>query len=344
MRVPIKGLSPDIHLTTDNGVVEVRNLAYAIEVGVKTNTRIPYKVKNTHGEWVAITGVTNLGLQEVRDFILDDGRCFVLGRDQEVLTNKGFLSGSSIKVDREITLHNEGEVLYPPVELIQGFPSLPMNTNSLSTLKLLGMLTAFGRVIPELGIIGIVDVQPRMTVEFISLMESVFHIAPEDIVKTKQSSSNMSVHYEHIGLSRWLNGLLSNGIPYEVMRASREQILMFLRGMYDQRYNQVQTPIKGAKYVYHGSSVVVARQVFSLLRVLGYTPRVIHKQGVGYSVLTIGVNIHEDTKLRTDLYKDKEILDIRIKEAYNYSDQLYLVEIEQGDNFIADGLVIKAGV
>ena len=88
-----------------------------------------------------------------------------------------------------------------------------------------------------------------MTVEFTNLMESVFHLAPEDIVRTKQTNSKVSVHYEHIGLARWLSGLLSKGIPCEVMRSSKEQILMFLRGMYDQRYSQTQTPIKGAKYV-----------------------------------------------------------------------------------------------
>lgn len=343
MKVPILGISPNTNIVTDKGVVEVRNLACAIEVGVKVKPRSEFKIKNKEGEWVTVTGVTNLGEQYILDFTVEDGRGFVIGGNQRVYTNKGLLSGDNIKTDIEITLQSEGDIDYPSVEWVEGFPSFPLDTNSLSTLKLLGMITAFGRVIPELGVIGLVDVQPRMTVEFTNLMESVFHLAPEDIVRTKQTNSKVSVHYEHIGLARWLSGLLSKGIPCEVMRSSKEQILMFLRGMYDQRYSQTQTPIKGAKYVYHGNKEVVARQVFSLLKILGYSPRLLNETERNYSVLTVGVNIHEDSKLRSNLYKDNQTRTVRVKEVYNYLDEIYLIEIEHGNNYIADGLIINTG-
>ncbi|QXN70454.1 hypothetical protein AGENTSMITH_50 [Bacillus phage vB_BspM_AgentSmith] len=344
MKVPILGISPNINITTDKGVVEVRNLACAIEVGVKVKPITPYKLKNSSGEWVNVVSVTNLGTQYVRDFIVEDGRCFVVGDNQRVLTNKGLLSGDNIKTDIEITLQAEGDIDYPPVEWVEGFPSFPLDTNSLSTLKLLGMITAFGRVIPELGVIGLEDVQSRTVVDFTNLMETVFHLAPEDMVKTKQTTNKVSVHYTHVGLARWLNGLLNRGIPCEVMRASKEQILMFLKGMYDQRYSQTQTPIKGAKYVYYGNKPVVARQVFSLLKVLGYSPRLLNEQDHKYSVLTTGVNIHEDSKLRSNLYKDVTTKTVRVKEVCGYLDEVYLIEIDQGNNYIADGLVINTGV
>lgn len=336
----VKGVSPETLIVTNLGIVEVKHLAFTNIPGVKVEPSNFFKVKNKEGEWVTITGVTNLGQQPVRDFILSDGRGFILGEGQSVLSKETYLQGSSIQEDKIISIYSEGDLDRPPTDRIEGYPNTPLGNHNLSLIKLLGMITAFGVVIPESGVIGLREVPSRVTLEFTTLMDRVFNLNDNYLTNTQQTRGFCSLHYTHCGLARWMYGVLDKGIPCEIMKASKEQMLMFLNGMYDPRYLQIKSTIRGGKYVYSGSNYKVARQVFSILRSLGYSPLLIHEDNKTVSVMTVGVNILEDNVNRTTVVKN-DITELRVIETCNYIDELYLIDIEQGDNFIADGLVIK---
>ena len=342
MKTKVKGVSPETPIVTNLGILDVKHLACVLTPNVKVEPRNNFKVKNIENDWVTVTAVTNLGQQSVRDIVLSDGRSYVFGEDQEVLTNKGFLCGNDIKENLDIVIHSECDIDRAPIHRLQGYPNTIFGDDSLSLIKLLGIITAFGVVTCETGVVGLKDIPARVSLEFTTLMEKLFKLDNTYLTITTQSRGTTSLHYTHLGLARWMYGILSNGVPYEIMSASKEQILMFINGMSDPRYLQVKSSIRGGKYVYNGSKYQVARQVFSLLRSLGYSPVIVDENNGTHSVLTIGVNVLEDNVNKTTTDTNNPVM-MSIKETCNYLDELYLIEIEYGNNFILDGILINVG-
>jgi len=125
-----------------------------------------------------------------------------------------------------------------------------------------------------------------------------------------------SWYFTSRSICRWVTGLIGyragdKHIPMEIMAGSENEMIMFLRGLSLDGYNSGQN----STYIYFGKSKQLALQSFSLLKAIGYNPRLVNKKVEGYDYLAYGVSAKginfclEERKNTEDSY-DNEFIKI----------------------------------
>jgi ribonucleoside-diphosphate reductase alpha chain len=133
--------------------------------------------------------------------------------------------------------HGEGGAALPALGELRTNAKLVKTPERMSPqlAQFLGMLTADGHTVLESGAIGLTSGDTEAMAEFTTLSQELLGMEPRHAVETR----NANVHYLTLNsraLCQWVRGLIGEGaytkrVPLEILAASADEKLAFLRGV-----------------------------------------------------------------------------------------------------------------
>lgn len=284
-------------IITNKGILPIETLGNAYIEDTFDKPLDNLKVLCPDGEWRDVTAHYYGGCKKTISIHLSNGQVIEASETHKLMTTEDWVTmpnlkvGDYIKVRRNTKLNYSGNLLLNDIEFNKNSNDYFIPSNMSSQLALfLGMMAADGHLHEEKGMVSITKNNSLIGEYFIKLANTLFGVS--DVKHIIDPRNNVhSWCFNSRSICRWITGLIGyragdKHIPVEIMSGSKDEMQMFLSGLSLDGYNSGQD----STYIYFGKSKQLALQAFSLLKAIGYNPRLTNKKVDGYDYLVYGVS------------------------------------------------------
>jgi len=285
-------------IITNKGILPIETLGDAYTEDTFAKPLDDLKVLCPDGEWREVTAHYYGGNKKTVLIYLSNGQVIEASETHKLMTSEGWVSmsnlktGDYIKVRKNITVNYTGGTPLNLTEFNNSSDFIPTDMSPQLAL-FLGIVAANGHLSEEQGLVTVTKNNSILGEYFSILVRILFHIS--DIKHTvNPDTSTSSWHFTSKDICKWIAKLIGyhdkdKHIPVEIMAGSKTEMQLFLSGL---SFNGHRVGIY-SNYIYFGKSKQLALQTFSILKVLGYNPRLVNKTVKGSNYLVYGVLIKD---------------------------------------------------
>jgi len=288
-------------IITNKGILPIESLGYANIPDKFDKPLNDLLVLCPDGEWREVTSHYYGGFKPTITISLNNGQTIEASETHMLMTDKGWVKmpdlsvGDCIKVRREVKVNYKGGALLPTIDFYCNSKDYNIPTHMTPSLALfLGMMAADGHLELNTGMVNITKNEPLVGVLFNNLSVELFNAKDVKHLVDPRNGVN-SWYFTSRSVCRWLTNLIGyragdKHVPTEILSGSYDEMRMFLSGLSLDGYRA--RPDKGtdATYIYFGKSKQLALGGFSLLKAIGYNPRLTSKKVIGYDYIAHGVS------------------------------------------------------
>ena len=329
-------------IITNKGILPVEELGYATIEDQFDKPIDGLKVLCPDGQWREVTAHYFGGTRKTISIRLTNGQVIEASETHKLMTTEGWVTmpelqvGDYIKVRKEIDVNYEGGLALPESSFYFNNRNLKTPEKMSPRLALfLGMMAADGHLMESSGRVSITKNNAEVGALFTQLVNELFGIENVRHIVDPRDEVN-SWDFNSIAICRWIRTMIGyragdKRIPSEIMNGSKEEMRMFLSGLSLDGYKAVLKEGNDKTYIYFGKSKQLALGAFSLLKVLGYSPRLTSKVVNGYDwvahgVCATGIDFCIEERKNTPTNTDNELIKIpsSVYDTYiGYADKGY---------------------
>ena len=329
-------------IITNKGILPVEELGYATIEDQFDKPIDGLKVLCPDGQWREVTAHYFGGTRKTISIRLTNGQVIEASETHKLMTTEGWVTmpelqvGDYIKVRKEIDVNYEGGVALPESSFYFNNRNLKTPERMSPRLALfLGMMAADGHLMESSGRVSITKNNAEVGALFTQLVNELFGIENVRHIVDPRDEVN-SWDFNSRAICRWIRTMIGyragdKRIPSEIMNGSKEEMRMFLSGLSLDGYKAVLKEGNDKTYIYFGKSKQLALGAFSLLKVLGYSPRLTSKVVNGYDwvahgVCATGIDFCIEERKNTPTNTDNELIKIpsSVYDTYiGYADKGY---------------------
>jgi len=289
-------------IITNKGILPIEALGYAKTEEEFDKPLDELKVLCPDGNWRNVTAHYYGGKKAVISIYLSNGQVITASHTHKLMDiNDNWVSmpdfkiGDLIKVKRNVDIEYTGGLPLDSIDFKKQGNDYKVPEHMSPDLALfLGMMAADGHLQIETGCVCITKNNGYVGELFKRLSREIFGVTKIKHIIDPRNNVN-SWYFTSRSIVRWLTGIigyraLDKHIPYEIMFGSKQEMKMFLSGLSLDGYKAVGKYDNDTTYIYFGKSISLAKQSFSLLKILGYQPRIQNKYVKDYDYYIHGVS------------------------------------------------------